>query len=136
MTPAHAGRPPTPPRPFVLVVAGPITGASVAEMCERLVRAVESGDADLVVCDVSAVSEPDVTAVGALARIALTARRLGRPVRLRNAPYRLRELLALSGLSEVVQTGRDLPLEPRRQAEEREQPRGVEERVEPDDPIC
>ena len=92
-------------------------------------------DAGWVVCDVSALTEPDAATVEALARLQLTARRLGCRIRLRGACPRLRDLLALVGLAEVVPL---LPpasgVEPQRQAEQREPTGDVQEGVEPDDP--
>jgi hypothetical protein len=66
--------------------------------------------------------------VNALARAALNARRLGTRIRFTNASPALQELIAFVGLDEAL-LGR-----PGRQAEEREQRVGVEERVETDDP--
>jgi ABC-type transporter Mla MlaB component len=91
-------------------------------------------DADLIVCDVGALVDPDASTVDALARLALLARRLGCQVRLRNASNELQELLTLVGLGDVVPCCEDLRLGPRGETEEREQPRGVEEGVEPSDP--
>jgi anti-anti-sigma regulatory factor len=80
-----------------------------------------------IVCDASDL-DADAAAVDALARLRLTARRLGCRFRLRNATDELRELLAFVGLAEV------LGVEPGRQAEERKQGGGVEEEAELDDP--
>jgi hypothetical protein len=63
----------------------------------------------------------DARFVNAVARCCLTARRNGAAVRLANMDRAQRELLELCGLAEV------LGVQPRRQAEEREEPRGVEE---------
>ena len=75
----------------------------------------------VVVCDVSGL-RADIVTVDALARLQLTARRLGRRIELRGTPE-LARLLAFVGLADVLGLG------PRRQPEEREQPRRVEERV-------
>ncbi len=91
-------------------------------------------DADVIVCDVGALVNPDASTVDALARLALTARRLGCQVWLRNASSELRELLSLVGLGDVVPCYEDLRDGPRGETEDREQPRGVEERVDRDDP--
>lgn len=56
----------------------------------------------MVRCDVGAVVHPDIIMVNALARLQLTARRYGCQVRLRHACGELRDLLALTGLTEVV----------------------------------
>ena len=108
-----------------------ITRADVPALCERLRALVGASDADVVVCDVRDLAA-DLVAVEALARLRLTARRLGCGLRLRGAPRALEQMLALCGLCDV------LPLEGElggigwhgRQPEEREQPRRVEEGVE------
>ncbi|HET7043965.1 MAG TPA: STAS domain-containing protein [Gaiellaceae bacterium] len=69
-----------------------------------------------------------LSAIDALARLALAARRAGIELRLRKVSEELRELLVLAGLEEV------LGVEPRGQPEEREQRLGVEEERELDDP--
>jgi ABC-type transporter Mla MlaB component len=124
--PAHAH-----PEPdvAVLVIRDPIALADVAGLCERLRRTLLAEDADEVVCDVSALTRIDAGTVDALARLQLTARRLGRRMRLRNAPPRLRELIAFFGLSDAVPLVQVV-----REPEHGEHAGGVEERVEPDDP--
>lgn len=84
-------------------------------------------------CEVSGV-RADLGAVDALARLRLTARRLGCELALRGASPELAELLALCGLAEVL--GDDEVVGVLREAEEREQARGVEERVDPRDPTA
>lgn len=121
--------------PIVVVVDGRITRADAPPLCERVRVLLQRGDGD-VVCDVSALVDPDVGTVDALARLALTARRFGRELRLRHACGDLRDLLVLVGLDGVVSLAATLPLEAERQIEQREQPRGVEERVERDDPTA
>jgi hypothetical protein len=66
-----------------------------------------------IVCDVGALA-PDAEAVDALARLQLTARRLGYEIRLRDASVDLQDLLDFAGLSDV------LCVEAGGQAEERE----------------
>ena len=114
-----------------LVISGPLTPADAAALCERARSELERSGAEVLVCDVAALTHPDAGTIEALARLQLTARRLGRQVRLRDPSRELRELLDLFGLP----LPRDvLRVEPRRQPEEREQPLGVEERVEMGDP--
>ena len=120
-------------RVIVVVVEGPGVPAHVRRMCEEVRALLERSDADVVICDVGALVAPDVGTVDALARVALTARRLGRRVRLHRACGELRDLLALLGLDDVVPSVGDLAVEARRQPEQREHPRGVQERVERDD---
>ena len=80
-----------------------------------------------IACDVGSVSA-DALAVDALARLQVTARRSGHEIRLRNATCELQELIAFVGLREVLR------VETVGEAEEREQPLGVEEERELDDP--
>ena len=70
----------------------------------------------------------DLGTVDVLARLQLAARRSGLEFRVRHVPVELHELITFVGLAEV------LGLEPRGQAEEREEPVGVEEERELDDP--
>ena len=80
-----------------------------------------------IVCDVGALA-PDALAVDVLARLQLAARRLGHDIRVRNASSELRDLLVFAGLRDVLR------VEPGWEPEEREQPLGVEEEGELDDP--
>jgi anti-anti-sigma regulatory factor len=127
-------RPPPGPRTIVLAIVGPIDRADVPALCERVRALLQGSDVDVVVCDVGALIDPDAVVVDALAQLQLTARRLGRQVRLRHAGGELQDLLALMGLTEVVPVCAELPPEPRGKAEEREEARGVEEKADPDDP--
>jgi ABC-type transporter Mla MlaB component len=111
---------------LVLAVGPSLAPADAARLGARL-RALPRGT--VVVCDVSALIEPDLAAVEALAGLRLTAGRGGHRMRLRGASARLRELLALTGLEEVL----PLWVEPGGEAEEGEEAVGVEEGVEPGD---
>jgi ABC-type transporter Mla MlaB component len=126
-------RPSSEPSTIVLVISGPIARADLPDLCEQVRGLLEGSDADLVVCDVRGLVDPDAVTIDALARLQLTARRLARRIRLTGACDELEELLGMMGLSEVVPLYRELPLEPTRQAEEREQARGVEEEARTDD---
>ncbi|MFF4652049.1 STAS domain-containing protein [Streptomyces sp. NPDC001380] len=85
----------------VLVLAGPLTAADVPGLCARL-EGLLCGGAARVVCDVGRLDAPDAVALEALARLGLTAARRGRHIGLRGAGGRLRALLALTGLDEVL----------------------------------
>jgi hypothetical protein len=88
-------------------------------------------EGDSVVCD----GDADLATVDALARLQLTALRLGRRIRLRSASTELQQFLDFAGLADVLPLDAGLRLgRPGGQAEEGEQPIGVEERVEADDP--
>jgi len=113
-------KPPHGANTIVVVMEGPIERADVAELCERVRLLLASSNAKLVICDVRALTKPDAATVDALARLQLTARRLGSQVRLRHACGALQDLLALVGLSEVVPLSAASRLEPRGQAEQRE----------------
>lgn len=93
-----------------------------AELCAR-VRALCRDGPDGVVCDAAGVTAPTLATVQALARAALTARRLGVSFRVVGAGPGLRALLHLVGLVELLG-----------EPEEREPPGGVEEGVQPGDP--
>jgi hypothetical protein len=69
----------------------------------------------------------DVATVEALAGLALLARRAGCPLTLRGVSPELEQLVALCGLSAA------LGVEAGGKPEQREQPGGVQERVEPGD---
>ena len=129
---AHALRPPPGPKTVVVVVEGLMPRAAVLGLCERVRRLLAAGGADLVTCDVAELAHPDATALDALARLQLTARRVGGSIRLRNAPVALRDVLALTGLRDVLAPG-GLHLEASGQVEQREQV-GVDEEVDPADP--
>ena len=132
-TPLEGLRPPSGPRTIVLDVCGPIARAAVPDLCEHLRLLLANGDVDLVTCEVGGLLHPDVTAVGALARLQLTARRSGRAIRLRNAQVELCDLLALTGLRDELPVCPGLLSQPYREPEEREQVR-VDEEVDPADP--
>jgi ABC-type transporter Mla MlaB component len=131
--------PPTPlpadPSPEIeLGMSGRIERAEIPGLCERVQVLLTLQAVDRLVCDVGAIVAPDAVTVDALARLQLTARRLGREVRIRHAPRELQELLALMGLSDVVPLSDSSALEVGRQAEEREVDLRVEEEADPADP--
>lgn len=84
------------------------------------------GQIEMPVCVLADPGNPDLDLVNSLARCSLAMRRRGWEVRVRNPHHALCELIELVGLAGV------LGLEPRRQAERREQP-GVEEVVQRDE---
>ena len=89
----------------ILVVVGPLSPSRVPGLCADL-HLLEGRPGDPVVCDLGTLGGSDVGTVDALATLQLTARRLGRQIRLRHASSELEELLGLMGLREV------LPCEP------------------------
>jgi anti-anti-sigma regulatory factor len=112
----------------VLVITGSIAGGSAVVLCERIARLFDDGHASSVVCDLSALDRADLAAVDGLARLQLAAQRRGRRMRLRGTSRELRELIALFGLGDVLPSGA------LGQAEQREQPGGVQEGGEADHP--
>ncbi len=119
----------------MLVMIGPVTRDGIPALCERARRLLEQCDAGPVSCDVDALAEPDAVTIDALARLQLTARRLGYRVELQRARGPLVELLVLSGLSGVLRCAGSgaSGVEAWGEPEHREQPLGVQEEADPDD---
>jgi hypothetical protein len=112
---------PPPPHP-VWVISGPLASGDAEHLCDELRWVLAGSPAAVVVCDVGGL-KADIVTVDALARLQLTARRLGRRIELRGGTPELARLLAFVGLADVLGLGLG------RQPEEGEQPRRVEERV-------
>jgi ABC-type transporter Mla MlaB component len=89
------------PSTGILEIDGPVAVADVARLCDRLRALVAHSDAEVVVCDVSTLAADAVT-IEALARLQLTARRLGRRIRLQRTSYDLDRLLEFAGLDDVL----------------------------------
>lgn len=103
---------------IVVEIAGRIDRADIPALCERVRVALEGGGVDLVVCELGALAAADCVAVEALARMQLSARRLGRRLYLRNVSPELSGLLYFVGLGEVVgEGGATSGVESRRQPE-------------------
>lgn len=111
-------------------LGGPVDRTDAPALCATLAALLRESPAAVVVCDVGAITEPDIGTLDVLARLQLTAHRLSAGIRLSRAHARLRHLLQLTGLAAVL----PLAAEPGRQVEQREQAGGVEEGVEPADP--
>jgi STAS domain len=88
----------------IVLVLDPAMGrAEIGPLCARLAELVgAAAGTAVVVCDVSAVVEARAVVVEALARLRLTARRLGADLRVRGAGPDLRGLLAFTGLDAAV----------------------------------
>ena len=125
-------RPRTPPnagtKGRTVALAGRIGPDDADALSDCVCARVAAGEETPLACDVAEIEEPDMGTVDALARMALTARRLGRHVELRRARPDLRELLELAGLERLA-------VEVGRKAEQREEPGGVEEEDDPADPV-
>jgi hypothetical protein len=116
----------------VLVVLRPVPRAEVPEVCARTRRLARHLGATQLACDLAAVARPCAVLLDAVGRLQLIARELGRPLQIRRGEE-LAGLIRLAGLAEVLPVRASV--QGRGQAECREQPLGVEERVEPDDPV-
>ena len=87
---------------LVLVLGGPIARCDVAGLFRHVETMIADHGPRLVVCDVSALGEPNLAAVDALARMQLAARGHGRDLHLRHASPALEQLLELTGLADVI----------------------------------
>lgn len=117
-----------------VVLRGRFAAADIPGLWGRLLPLLGGTEAPVVVCDVTAMVDPDAETIDALARLQLTARRSGCCIRLRHAGGPLQGLLALTGLAEVVPCAPDLPVQTGGKAEQREPSSGVEEEGDPADP--
>lgn len=86
----------------MVVVPGSLAPAAVADLCDRVRALVESRATRPVVCDVSALTEPDALTLEAIARVQLIARRAGIRVALCDPPAILVDLLTLVGLADAL----------------------------------
>jgi hypothetical protein len=122
-----------------MVLGGRIEPADIPALCDRVRELLESSGRFTLFCNVDAVVA-DATTLNALARMALTSRRLGRRLELRGASGRLEELVVFAGLIEVLPCLPDgddpgSGLQSRRQPEQREEPGRIEEEGDPCDPV-
>jgi hypothetical protein len=83
------------------VIDGPVDVIDVPRLCERLRALLARSDVSVVVCDAGTLAADAVT-IEALARLQLTAIRLGRRIRLQRTSYDLDRLLEFAGLDEVL----------------------------------
>ncbi|WP_411574361.1 STAS domain-containing protein [Streptomyces fradiae] len=87
--------------PIVLRVGGPVAPADAPRLCAELTALLDGAPPGRpAVVDAAGLVRPGLAAVDALARLRLTAGRLGHPLTVRNAPPDLRALLALTGLAD------------------------------------
>src|SRR3954469_15157268 len=97
------GRPPLPlpparPTTGAFAAPGPIARADLPAICGHVAALLEATGADVARCDVAALPA-DAAAVDALARIQLSARRMGRRLEVRGAADDLLALLAFVGVA-------------------------------------
>src|SRR5262245_42215254 len=81
----------------LLTVGGSVAPGDVAWLCERVRVVLERARDAALVCDVEHVTDVELGTVDVLARVALVARRLGRPFRLRSVSTELAEVLGCAG---------------------------------------
>ena len=82
-----------------MTMVAPKSTSDIVELGHRM----QLMPADPFVCDLSQLTDADCATVDALARLQLCARKLGRRVRLRHVPAELHDLLALTGLCDVLE---------------------------------
>jgi ABC-type transporter Mla MlaB component len=82
-------------------IRGPIARADLPGLCDRVCRLLAASQPSIAFCDVAEMVADAVT-VDALARLQLAAYRHGCQVRLQRSSPRLRELVALMGLQDVL----------------------------------
>lgn len=104
---------------------------SNTELCENVRVLVDSDPGQVVEFDLGALSRADLGTIEVLARLQLTARRVGRRIRVCHPPAGLGDLLALLGLDSCAA----IRVEVVGQTEEREEPGGVQEEGDPADAI-
>ncbi|WP_149185031.1 STAS domain-containing protein [Streptomyces sp. TRM49041] len=98
--------------PIVLRIVGLIEPADVPRLCAELTALIADAGGGgpgigvpggrPTVVDVGGLVRPGLAAVDGLARLHLTARRLGHPLTVRNAAPGLRSLLTLVGLADQL----------------------------------
>lgn len=86
----------------VLELSGEVEPGDDRALCEGVTRAVTTGHAFLVTCDVAAVAPTDLRLVDALAKAQLAAHRLDRTLYVQAPGEPLRRLLLLVGLDAVI----------------------------------
>jgi ABC-type transporter Mla MlaB component len=106
-----------------VALGGPVAGADLPALCERVRVLVARDPPPLVEFDLAALPRADLDTVEVLVRLQLTAKRAGCRIRVCHPPEGLGELLMLLGLDSCVA----IRVEVVGQAEEREEPGGVQE---------
>jgi hypothetical protein len=105
----------------------------VPRVCAQFGAWIQDQAGVAVLCDAGGLVDPDAVTVDVSARLHLTAKRLGRRIRVEGARDRLNELLAVVGLDALPPVPAGLGVQPWRQPEQREQSLGREKRVDPGD---
>lgn len=130
----------------VLVLGQVVAAGDLAGLCARVdeaARGAPPGDLLVVLVDVSALTRTDLAALDVLGRLRLHTVRAGGTLRLWRAGPRMRLLLDLTGLRAALPSHPDgsadelggfVAQQHGREPEQREQPLGVQEVVDPGDP--
>ncbi|HET6715069.1 MAG TPA: hypothetical protein VFI59_15355 [Actinomycetota bacterium] len=121
---------------LILDFDGALGRAAIVSQCDRVRALLDGADSEQVVCDVGALVHPDGVAIETLARMQLTASRLGRRIVLLEASAELMALLSLTGLRGAIPSAVGSSVEPVGQSEEREEVRRVEEEADAGDAIA
>jgi hypothetical protein len=121
-------------RTTVIAVTGRVAPQDPARLGGALDDVLTGAPADLLVIDVGHLEDPDAAAIDALCRMRLVAGRFGCRLELRRTSAELRELLYLVGLSFFMPDAGPSRGRLERQAEQREEARGVEKEGDPGDP--
>lgn len=91
---------------ITLAPSGCVSQAEISCWCEQLRKRVGENEAvRVVICDLTAVGQPDLATIDLLARLKLTAHRLGCEFSVRSPGEDLRSLLELSGLDCLLPPG-------------------------------
>ena len=109
-SPAQANSARLPPEggAVVLTLQGRMSPDQIGDLCDRARALLAGNDAEIMICDVDGLTQPDGVAVDALARLQLTVLRLGRRLYVRAATTDLTELIALMGLKDVLPLSEEL----------------------------
>ena len=95
-------------RPAITWTLGPRVDRAEIELLSERLQALRYEQPDrAIVCDLSGLTAVDVVTVDALARLALTGRRLVCRLRFKRPPERLVLLLRLTGLDHVLPIAAD-----------------------------
>lgn len=86
----------------VLAIGGRIGAPEIADLCARVQKAFARSHVTTVIVDVGGVIDPDIATLDALARLHLTATRMGRRLKVRHTCRQIEELAAFGGLDGVL----------------------------------
>lgn len=90
------------PGVVTLVLRGTPCRSDAAAVCRDLRRALARSQPAVVVCDLRGMATPDLVAVEFLTRLRLVAHRRGVVLHLDHPSEELRQLVALTGLTEIL----------------------------------